>query len=383
MKKFCYFTVFQRYDQHLAIKQAKAIKDAGYDVTLVFTDGLPDEYIDGIKLTSIQTKTQIGSYVKRLILFPFHFIRKLNEVDADIYQTCDVDSLVVCLLLKLKKKKVLFNLLEEHPYTLYKKLHFPQAINGLIVGIVATWMKFCFKRIDAIVTVAPDIIDYLNLWGIRNVQIIGNYPLINKDYSLTESEYLQREDRIIYFGAIYGISCQKEMLDALDVSTTKVKYLLAGDFGVGEDYRRSLIKHPKWKDVEFVNRFPKSELPKLLAMSTISNVLRDFNATYYRKGSYGIIKLFESMEAALPIICPDVPVYRQLMKDYPCGILVDPKNSHEIEKAIEFLVSNKKEAYIMGQMGRKAVIEKFSWDRESIRYINIINKCVQKEPNRI
>ena len=372
MKKFCYFSVFERCDQYLAKKQARAVRDSGYFVTMVFADGIPDEIEDDLHLTSIPLKSKIGSYLKRLILYPFFFYKKLKKIDADVYQCCDVDLLLVCLLLKLRGKRVVFNLLEEHPYTLYSKLRFPNIVNKCIVWFVSLWMKFVLKRIDYVITVAPDIIKYLKIWGVRNITIIGNYPEVNKDYTLTEEEYYRREDCIIYFGAIYGISCQEEMLDALMTLDNPIKYLLAGDFGVGESYKQMLQKHEGWKFVEFINRFPKEELKSLIDRSTISNVLRDFQATFYSSGSYGIIKLFESMEAALPIICPDVPVYRELMKEYRCGILVNPKDPKEIAKAIDFLIKNKKEAYIMGQNGRKAVIQRYSWDIEKKRYLSII-----------
>ena len=82
------------------------------------------------------------------------------------------------------------------------------------------------------------------------------------------------------------------------------------------------------------------------------------------------------MEAALPIICSDVPLYREIMNEYKCGILVDPTNSDEIANAIKYLIEHKKEAYKMGQEGRRAVIEKYSWNALSKEYISIVNNIL-------
>lgn len=87
----------------------------------------------------------------------------------------------------------------------------------------------------------------------------------------------------------------------------------------------------------------------------------------------GIVKLLESIETDLPIICSDVPVYRKLMVKYPCGLLVIPLDSDAISKAIQYLQENKEEAYKMGQIGRKAVLEEYNWDIEVNKYINILN----------
>jgi glycosyltransferase involved in cell wall biosynthesis len=84
--------------------------------------------------------------------------------------------------------------------------------------------------------------------------------------------------------------------------------------------------------------------------------------------------MFESMEAGLPLICPDVPVYREIWNNYKFGMLVDPTNVKQIEEAIRYLVEHKEEAYQMGQAGRRAVIERYSWDVVGKEYAEIICK---------
>lgn len=370
IKRFCYFTVFGRKDQHLIRKQVRPLLDKGVDVTLVFADGLPDEEVEGMHYTSIPVQAYIGKYFTRLFKFQKLFYKKLKEIDADVYQSCDVDSLLICLLLKRRGKKVVFNLLEEHPYTLYTKLHFPKIIVKAIVSVLAGWMKYVFKRIDSVFTVAPDIDNYLKRWGVNNHFILGNYPVVDESHTISEDDYMARDNRIVYFGAVYGISRQEVFLKAIN-RMENVDYLIAGDFGVG-NYRERLESMPEWSRVEFINRFPKSELNSILSRCTISNVLRDFKATGYPSGSYGVIKVFESMEAGLPIICADVPVYRNIMEQYRCGILVDPNNEEEIYNAINYLISNKREAYEMGQNGRKAVKEQYNWTIESAKYVSAI-----------
>jgi glycosyltransferase involved in cell wall biosynthesis len=97
-----------------------------------------------------------------------------------------------------------------------------------------------------------------------------------------------------------------------------------------------------------------------------------------KSGSFGIIKIFESMEAALPIICSDMPIYRDIMKEYKCGLLVNPLNEKEIHDAIQYLVTHKEEAWRMGQEGRRAVLEKYSWDALSVKFLKIVNEMIEK-----
>ena len=75
-------------------------------------------------------------------------------------------------------------------------------------------------------------------------------------------------------------------------------------------------------------------------------------------------KIFEYMEAGLPIVVSDFPLWREIVEDAGCGFCVDEENSKEIAEKINYLFSNPQEAAMMGTMGRKAVLEKYNWGIE-------------------
>ena len=112
------------------------------------------------------------------------------------------------------------------------------------------------------------------------------------------------------------------------------------------------------------------DLKSIFAKSTMANVFRDFGEN---DGSLGVIKIFESMEAALPVLLTDVPLYKNMVEKYHCGICVDPNNVQQIEDAIRFLVEHKEEAYRMGQNGRQAVLREYNWENQARNYIGVIN----------
>lgn len=373
-KKFCFFIATDRHHDEIVIfRQAKSLIDAGYAVTLVVSDNEPEEIIDGVRV--IPNGFVQGGYFKRVTRLPSVMYRKAKEIDADVYQTCSVDLLSVGLRLRRHNKKVIFHLREGHPYTFVHGSPYPKWLTKMLISLMVIWMKYSLKRYDYVITVTDSIANYLNQWGIKKISVQGNYPIINQEYELSWDDYSTRENRLFYFGLVYTVSRQQYVLDALQ-KVENVKYLIAGKFTGNNWYYEQLKEHPKWKDVEFINGFKHEELSSFFRQSTICNVLRDFSRTESPNGSLGIIKIFESMEAALPIICSDVPVYREMMKKYKCGILVDPKNSEQIAKAIQYLVDHKEEAYQMGQEGRRAVIEEYSWDAQSKVYLDIVDNLL-------
>ena len=354
---------------------------AGFDVCHVVSDDLPEEIIQGVKtIPSGYNAHNAFNLWKRLFVAPRNLYKKLMEVDADVYHTIYIDQLLICLLLKRKGKKVIFEMQEDHPYSLLWKSKVPKWLLKIIVWLLAKWMGFVFRRLDAITALAYDYVDYIKSWGVSSekVHLWGNFPEIRHDYTLSLEDYMHRDDRMIYFGIIYSYSKQEVILQALK-ELPNVKYMVAGVFMGNErdTYGSMIMNMPEWKNVEFMGRFQHEELAGFIEKSTISNVVRDFSVYSKEKsGSFGIIKVFESMEAALPIICSDMPIYRDIMKEYKCGILVDPLNKDQIRDAIEYLVTHKEEAWKMGQEGRRAVIEKYSWDALSVKYLEIANKLV-------
>ena len=68
----------------------------------------------------------------------------------------------------------------------------------------------------------------------------------------------------------------------------------------------------------------------------------------------------------------------KMVEKYHCGICVDPHSVEDFKNAIEYLLTHKKEAYEMGQNGRRAVIEEFSWDSQAKGYLKVMNALVNE-----
>lgn len=370
-KKFCFISSFHRdNDEVIIYRQGKALIENNFDVYYIVSDNKEDEVFEDVNIIGSGYKPK--GYIKRIFISPFYALKIALSTKADIYQTSSVDYIIIFLILKFLGKKIIFNLRESHPYTIKNNSKIPYNLRKISFFLVKLWMKYSLRFFDTVFTVSDDIVSYLSKWGVKKVHLLGNFPNVNTNYSLSFDEYKMRKNRVLYFGLVYNISRQEIFLDAIS-NIENVEYLIAGKIP-NKTYANLLRNHPTWNKVEFINGFKKNELNNFFNRSTISNVLRDFSNTGSPNGSMGIIKLFESMEAGLPIICSDVPVYREMMKKYKCGILVDPNNSKQIEDAITLLITDKKLAYEMGQNGRKAVIEEFSWNAKSTLYLDVINR---------
>ena len=194
-------------------------------------------------------------------------------------------------------------------------------------------------------------------------------PVVSAGCTLSKEECLSRKNVLGYIGTVYWIRCQKEVLKAL-AELPDIKYYVAGV--IEEGYVDVLETFPNWKNVDFAGPFKKEEISTVFSKMTISNTLRDFSRTGSPNGSFGVLKIFESMEAGLPVLLSDVKCYREIVEKYNCGICVDPHNSQQIKEAIQYLVENKEMAYQMGQNGRRAVLEEYNWESQAKLYIEVL-----------
>lgn len=377
MKHICFITsAFSRQDSLIVIRQGRTLVEAGFKVSYLLCDGLPPETKYGMEMISVcDRQPSTKERAKKDPPAIKKFLKERNYT-ADIFQISELILMPLGLWLKRKGFKVVFNLREYYPE--YYALRFNNKLLYKTARIVLeSYFRYAMKRYDGLFNCMPEMTDYIRkVMPCRCFEDVANYPVVDRDFTLSYEEYCKREDIVSYFGSIYDISCQEEFLDAIE-TIPDVKYLLAGVF-YNDDYKKKVMSRPGWRKVTFKNGFKREELPDIINCSVMGNVMKDFNKTETPQGSYSIIKIFESMEAAIPVILAKVPLYEDMVEKYHCGICCDPHNVEEIRKAVQYLLDHKKEAYKMGQNGRRAVIEEFSWDQESVRYMKVINAIIKE-----
>jgi len=373
-KHVCFVnSVFGREDALIVYRQGKSLVEAGYRVSYTVFDSLPNETKEGIEIISMGEGPEgsKGRFLQRpKILKTF-----IDKHPADVYQISEPELLQLGLKLKKEGKTVVYNLREWYP-DYYARKQRKKWQQKLVNGICEWYLGRAARRIDAVFNCMPEMREYIEkVMPCRFFEDTANFPVVNKDFSLSYEEYCKREPIVSYFGSIYTISCQEEFLEAIN-GIPDVRYLLAGKF-YGDAYKNKLMKMPGWSKVTFKDGFTREELPAIINSSVIGHVFKDFSKTETPQGSYSIIKIFETMEAAVPVILAKVPLYEAMVAKYHCGICVDVHNVNEIRDAVRYLLEHKREAYEMGQNGRRAVIEEFSWDSQAKGYLRVMDELTK------
>jgi glycosyltransferase involved in cell wall biosynthesis len=141
--------------------------------------------------------------------------------------------------------------------------------------------------------------------------------------------------------------------------------LLGGKFGVA-NLKDKVSRRKGWSKVDYLGYLSRDEVDAVLSRSVAGLV------TLYPTASYVEalpVKMFEYMNAGIPVISSDFKILTEIVKNVGCGLCVNPKDPIEIAKAIDCLVENSVEAKEMGLRGKSAIDEVYNWDNEENKLI--------------
>ena len=160
----------------------------------------------------------------------------------------------------------------------------------------------------------------------------------------------------------------------LNYKNSTFKFHLAGKFE-SQRYENYIRNKKESKHIKFYNWVNRNEMLEILNQSMVGIV------TYLPFPNHINAqpnKLFEYMSAGIPVIASDFPLWRQIIENEKCGLLVDTRNPQQIAEALDWIFDNPKEAKIMGDNGKKAVKDKYNWDLESTKllgsYLSLLKK---------
>lgn len=368
--KICHFTsVHASNDVRIFLKECRTLARYGYDVSLVApaeTENIIEQ--DGVTVYLVQQATYSEkSRHKRFLLTVHRIFKAANKIDADLYHFHDPELLLPAFFLRLKGKQVVYDVHEDYPRSIeskkwiYSFLRKPIAITfelfenclaGIMSGIVAATPTIC-QRFEG-----------LSKFAIT----VNNYPLSHEFIGIKQV-WEKKEKLVCYVGGIKKDRGLVEIVQAMRPAGTKL--LLAGEF-VPEE-KKELREMPDWSYVNELGMITREEVAKVFESSMAGLVL--FHPTTNHTSSQPN-KIFEYMSAGLPVICSDFPAWKRLIEEHDCGICVDPLDVGAISNAILYLVNNPEEAKRLGENGRKAVLEKYSWEQEGKKLDDLYKKLL-------
>lgn len=344
-----------RHDVRIFVKECRSLARAGHEVTLVVADGRGDEMRDGVRIVDV------GAPAGRLDR-ALRAARRVTDFamrsDATICHLHDPELVPGGLRLKRAGKKVVFDSHEDLPRQILEKPYLARPVRRVVSMAAEAYENYACRRLDGIVGATPLIRDRFGRIN-PNAVNVNNFPILG-ELETVERRAPDGPPTVLYVGAITAARGIRQMVDAMDRVRSDASLSLAGRFSE-PSLRDEMAGKPGWARVHEAGFLDRTGIRDTMAGAVAGLVTLQPVPAYIDALP---IKLFEYMSAGLPVIASDFPVWRAIVEEHDCGLLVDPRDPGAIAAAIDMVIAHPERALEMGRNGSEAVKRKFNWGFE-------------------
>ena len=361
-------TVHPRGDIRIAVKQCATLAEAYPDaVELVVADGLGDEKRYGVRISDlgkISSSRLVRPFQGAWRALKFLYLRR-----PKILHFHDPELIPVGLVAKVIGIRVIYDVHEDVPsQILGRDSGGKLSLYILAAGARATeWLAS--RVFDAIVCATPHI---ARRFPPQKTVVIQNFPIVGELTAADKQLYADRPPRFVFVGVFTLMRGAAEMIEAVGRPEleSKAELKIAGA-SHPESLWSEISGSAKPARVEFLGWMDRGQVAELLASARAGLVL--FHAAPNHVNAQPN-KLFEYMSAGLPLIASDFPMWRELVDDFKCGLLVNPKDPRAICEAMKWILDHPQEAEAMGRRGRQAVESRLNWEHEGQQLISVYDQ---------
>lgn len=154
------------------------------------------------------------------------------------------------------------------------------------------------------------------------------------------------------------------------LKSTNCQIIFAGDGPERSRVERILKEGGRFDRSVFLENVPNTEMPDIYRSADISVLPSLMEATS--------ITGLESMACGLPLVGTRVGGIPTLIKDGLTGLLVEPRNPGQLAEAIDRLIVDSADRYVMGNHARERAIAEFSWERIAEQTVNTYDRVQLK-----
>jgi len=351
--------VHQRIDIRIFSKQCVSLQQSGIgNVAFLIADGNGDDVVLGVRI--IDVGKPIGGRASRAFNGSVRMWKKFRSIKSDIVHLHDPELLPLGLLLKLKGKIVIYDMHENLPKEILTKPYLNKYIKKPLSFLLKEFQSILFRFMPVVFAENSYPKDFK--W-VKKSAIVLNFPLV--DEMKKRVPVKKREQFTV--GYLGGISVERGALmqlnvveelrsEGLDIATLFIGPV-AEDVLRSEIYERATSKG--W--AIFTGRVKPEIGWAKIAECHLGFAILEPSPNFIE--SYPT-KLFEYMILGLPCVVSDFPLYRRIVDESECGLLLDPLDKDKIKASVRWIMNNPQRALEMGIKGNACATEKYSWNSE-------------------
>lgn len=351
-------------------KEAKTLVKAGYSVVLIAQHN-KEEIVDGVRIVPLP---EPRNRFERMTKVVWKLFRLALREKANVYHFHDPELIPVGMILKFFGKKVIYDVHEDYEQKMLSKSWIKDEFRKPISFFVGSIEKISGMFFDYIITADS----HTKMKFKKNkVDVVANFaPLGFADG--VEADEKEGAFKVIYAGVISEDRGAIKIFETIEyLKHEDIEFHLLGKVNVS----RLIDLFNSTPRIKYHGVVPWEEVSKYLVNADVGLILLQPVPAYLYYPGENIIKLFEYMSVGLPIIISNFPKLENMISEIGCGVSVDPTDPKEIADSIEFLYRNPDLRKQMGENGKKALMEKYNWEAEGRKLLDIYDRVLGSTQN--
>lgn len=370
-------TVHHRYDTRIFIKEAHTLaSNSHYKVMLMVADGKGNNSINRGVVSIYDLGQPTAGRFGRVLIGQWRAFNAIIKIKPTIVHFHDPELIPLGLLLKAMGHKVIYDAHEDVPSHILDRGWLYAPLRPVVKWVFEKLEQYAANRYDAIITAAPVISRRFINTCVPMVEV-KNYPMISDELSV-QSDWSKKERALCYISSSFA--AQRGIVELImAMEKVNATLYLAGHFNDSTLFEQ-LQKLLGWKKVKFLGYLNHEEIARLVNRCRIGVSLPHPIKAYLEALP---TKMFEYMLSGIPVVSSDFPSLKSIVNNSQCGICVNPQNPNSIAESINYLLDSSDEAYLMGQNGRKAVLNIYNWKTEAKNLLNLYNEILTNSSKNV
>lgn len=295
----------------------------------------------------------------RLTLFQLAMLRAARQINADIYCSNDLDTLLIGVVAKSHSSRLVYDSHELWPDMLIGVPEYGKTMLRFWEGILS-------RRADAVMTVNEFIADVLmSRYGLKPpIHVIYNCPTPTTHRNRAPERPNRRRKVALYHGGLTPERGLENLVRAARHLLPDIVLTFRGS-GILEEELRNLAS--RLSNVRFE---PPVKMKKVVDAASRADVgvipyLPTNLCNYYASPN----KLFEYIEAGLPIAASNLPFMKKIILENEIGTVFDPRDSFSIAEAINKMT--RKPALDQYRRNVASAMRKYNWNVEKEKLLKV------------
>lgn len=349
----------ERYDIRVFQKQCRYLAEAGYEVTLITADGRGDEVVQGISVVDVDVPPVSPRLYPRACWRAMKAAWKFDRVHFH-----DGFFLPFAVMLALCGKSIIYDVHED-----YRNVALGWKGNGLArrgFYLFFAMFEFLGDKLFARAIAATPAIG--RRFSPSKCSLVQNYPVLS-EVRADEACDAAKRSQFCYVGGIALRRGAREMAEAARIASVTLGKPCLVMAGATNQTGTDEAIAPALQDgsVLCLGQVSRRDASDLMGKSLAGLLLFHADPNHVDAQPN---KLFEYMAAGLPVIASDFPLWRELVEDAGCGLVVDPYDPGAIADAMLSISAASELARKMGEQGRAAVLSRLNWEHEFGELLN-------------